>query len=229
MSQLIFQFDTRADYSHDNFLLGENNRAAYDFLGAWPNWPSPVAILVGAPGVGKTYLLQIWQAHAKGLICPVHNLQDGFNPLRYATVPSAVDDADQVAGQIGRERALLHLYNLALQNKQTLLLAAQQHPQHWQLLLPDLASRLRSAMVIEVGQPDETMMRQLYQKLFADRQLVVPGAVIDWLLLRVERSATTAQQVAAVLDAAALEHQRPITVFLARKVLGMEDDGEIQE
>jgi hypothetical protein len=45
-------------------------------------------------------------------------------------------------------------------------------------------------------------------------------------LLRVERSATTAQQVAAALDAAALEQQRPITVFLARKVLGMDEDGE---
>jgi chromosomal replication initiation ATPase DnaA len=226
MAQLVFEFAPQTDYSHDNFLLGENNRAAYDFLHAWPAWPQPTVILVGAPGVGKTHLLQIWQAHSKGMICPVSALQDGFNPLRYATHPSAVDGADQVAGKIGAERALLHLYNLSLQNKQTLLLTAWTHPQHWGLLLPDLSSRLRAAMIIEVAQPDDAMMRQLYQKLFHDRQLVVPDAVIDWLLLRVERSATTAQQVAAALDAAALEQQRPITVFLARKVLGMDEDGE---
>jgi len=223
MGQLIFQFELRPDYSHDNFLLGANNRAAYDFVRAWPNWPVPVVILAGAQGAGKTHLLKIWQAHSGGALCPVQNLQDGFNPLRYSGGPAAVDDADGVAGKIGAERALLHLYNLSLQNKQTLLLAARRHPQHWGLLLPDLASRLRAAFTLEIPQPDDAMMRQLYQKLFADRQLAVPDAVIDWLLLRVERSATTAQQVVAVLDAAALEHQRPITVFLARKVLGVEE------
>lgn len=224
MSQMAFQFDTAPVYSGDNFLIGENNRVAHEIIHAWPNWPVPVVILTGAIGVGKTHLLRLWQSHARALQCPVADMKDDFNPTRFALRPVAVDDADQVTGHIGRERALFHLYNLTLQNKQTLLMTATEHPTRWGLLLPDLASRLRAAMIIDVAEPDEQMMRQLYIKLFADRQLVVPQSVIDWLLARLERSAVTAQHVVAALDQAALEMQKPITIFLARKVLGFKDE-----
>lgn len=224
MSQLTFQFDATPNYSGENFLIGDNNCAAFNVVHAWPNWPAPTVILTGPVGVGKTHLLNLWCAHAKALPCPAGNLQGDFNPTRYVERPIAIDDADQVSAQVGRERALLHLYNLALQNKQTLLMTAERHPQHWGLLLPDLASRLRAAVVVEVREPDEHLMRQLYQKLFADRQLNVPEQVIDWLLLRLDRSAVTAQNTVLALDHAALEHQKPITIWLARKVLGYGDD-----
>lgn len=224
MGQLFFEFAPQPDYSAHQFIVGETNRAAADLVQSWPEWRVPVAMLVGPGGVGKTHLAHIWQAHAGGLFCPAGQLADGFNPIRYAAQPTVVDDAHSVAGKIGAERALLHLYNLCLQNKQTLLMTAAANPQHWGLLLPDLASRLRAAMVVEIRQPDDAMMRQLYAKLFADRQLSVPLPVIDWLLQRIERSATTAGRVVAALDAAALEAQKPISIYLARKVLG--DEGE---
>ena len=224
MGQLIFDFDNQPNYSPDNFLLGANNRAAYSVVDQWPEWPVPVVVLVGPSGVGKTHLLNIWQSRANALLCPVEHLQDGFNPLRYGISPTAIDDVHQIAGNAGAEKAMFHLYNLSQQNKQALLLTATAHPQHWGLLIPDLASRLRAAMVVEIAEPDEVIMRRLYQKLFLDRQLLVPPAVIDWLLLRVERSATTAVKVVVALDAAALEAQRPITIFLARKALGIEDE-----
>ena len=229
MSQMAFEFDAPADYSSANFLVGENNRAAFDALHAWPEWRVPVVILTGAHGVGKTHLLRLWTAHARAGLCAVADLRDDFNPVRHAARPVAVDDADQVSGQIGRERALFHLYNLALQNKQTLLLTAADHPARWGLLLPDLASRLRAAMVIEIAEPDEAVMRQLYMKLFADRQLNVPQSVIDWLLLRMDRSAVTARHTVAALDHAALEEKKPVTIFLARKVLGEDFDEHSDE
>lgn len=228
MSQMIFQFDPAPRYEAANFMVGENNQAAYDAIHAWPNWPAPVVVLVGPVGVGKTHLLQLWRARAEAMECQARELRDDFNPTRYAARPVAVDEADKVSGNIGAERALFHLYNLALQNKQTMLLTAETHPQQWGLLLPDLASRLRAAIVVEVREPDDALMRQLYMKLFADRQLHVPEQVIDWLLARLERSAVTAGHVVAALDHAALEHQKPLSIWLARKALGYNEDEETE-
>jgi len=224
MAQMTFQFDPAPNYSGENFIIADSNRTAYDAVYTWPNWPVPAVILMGPKGVGKTHLLNVWRAHSKASQCRVSDLRDDFNPTRYALQPVALDDADQVTGQIGRERALLHLYNLALQNKQTILLTATSYPQQWGLLLPDLASRLRSAMVIEVAEPNEDLMRQLYAKLFTDRQLQVPASVIDWLLAHTERSALAAQQAAAAIDQTALELQKPITTWLARRALGVGEE-----
>ncbi len=66
-------------------------------------------------------------------------------------------------------------------------------------------------------------------KLFGDRQLVVSASVIDWLLARMERSAVTAQHIVAALDQAALEQQKPISIFLARKILGFNDGDESED
>jgi hypothetical protein len=37
--------------------------------------------------------------------------------------------------------------------------------------LPDLASRLKAATVVEIAEPDEELLAQVMVKLFADRQL----------------------------------------------------------
>ncbi len=226
MAQMTFQFDPAPNYSGDNFIVAGSNRAAYDAVHAWPDWPAPAVILVGPKGVGKTHLLELWSLHTAAAQCRVSDLREDFNPTRYALRPVAIDDADQVTGQIGRERALLHLYNLALQNKQTILMTASSYPQQWGLLLPDLASRLRGVVAVEVAEPDEILMQQLYLKLFADRQLNVPQAVIDWLMTHLERSAVAAQQAVAAIDQTALELQKPVSVWLARRSLGAGEESE---
>ncbi|HRJ13249.1 MAG TPA: DnaA/Hda family protein, partial [Alphaproteobacteria bacterium] len=69
MSQMAFQFDPAPSYTATNFLVSDNNRAAYDAIYAWPNWPAPVVILVGAVGVGKTHLLELWRQRSEAMTC----------------------------------------------------------------------------------------------------------------------------------------------------------------
>ena len=61
-------------------------------------------------------------------------------------------------------------------------------PADWRVGLPDLRSRLRMATPVALGEPDDELLRKVLVKLFADRQLVVEKAVIDYLLVRMERS-----------------------------------------
>jgi chromosomal replication initiation ATPase DnaA len=73
---------------------------------------------------------------------------------------------------------------------------------------------------VAIGAPDDALLGAVLVKLFADRQLQVGPDLILWLLHRIERSFAGAREAVARLDAAALERKRPVTVPLARDVLG---------
>ena len=55
-----------------------------------------------------------------------------------------------------------------------------------------------------LGAPDDDLLRKVLVKLFADRQLVVDKAVIDYLLSRMERSLSAAVALVEALDREAL-------------------------
>ncbi len=51
------------------------------------------------------------------------------------------------------------------------LLAARAPPARWQFGLADLASRLRAITAVEIGPPEDTLLRILLARLLAERQL----------------------------------------------------------
>ena len=83
----------------------------------------------------------------------------------------------------------------------------------------DLLSRLRLAPAIEIGEPDDALIRAVLVKLFLDRQLVVDTSVIEYLAMRIERSLDAARSVVEVLDKEALAAGRPVTRPMAAEVL----------
>ena len=101
------------------------------------------------------------------------------------TTGVALDDADAVRD----ETALLHLLNAAGEACLPILLAARAPPSRWAVRLPDLASRLRAITAVELGPPEDTLLRALLARLLADRQLRPPEALLEWLLRRLPRSA----------------------------------------
>jgi chromosomal replication initiation ATPase DnaA len=85
--------------------------------------------------------------------------------------------------------------------------------------VPDLASRLRAITAVEIGLPEDELLRALLGRLLAERQLRLPEAVREWLVQRLPRSAAALREAVARLDAVALEQHRNITVPFAAAVL----------
>ena len=127
----------------------------------------------------------------------------------------ALDDADAVAD----ETALLHLLNTAGEAGLPILLASPTPPSRWPVRLPDLASRLRAITAVEIGPPEDTLLRTLLARLLAERQLRLPEAVQEWLVRRLPRSASALGEAVGRLDAASLEQRRNITVRFAAVAL----------
>ena len=90
-----------------------------------------------------------------------------------------------------------------------MLIASETDPAHWNVALPDLASRLKALPVARLDPPDDALLRGVLVKLFADRQLAVEEPVISYLMLRMPRSLDAARALVAEIDRLALVEQAP--------------------
>ena len=92
------------------------------------------------------------------------------------------------------------------------------------MALADLGSRLRAALAVGIGLPDDALFGAILIKHFADRQLRVGPEVIAYLVRHIERSFAAAADMAALLDVVTLRDGCAITVPLVHKVLAQQGD-----
>ncbi len=214
--QLILDLPLEPRYAREDFLAAPANLAALRAIDAWPDWPGRMLLIVGPPGAGKTHLGAIWAERAGAARLPGEGLAEADLPRLAAANALLVDDADRVGGG---EAALFHLVNLARESGAFLLLTATSPPDLWGVQKADLLSRLRLAPLVALGEPDEALARAVLVKLFDDRQLRVDPAVIDYVVLRIERSLAAAQAIVAALDREALARGRAVTRPMAATLL----------
>ena len=69
------------------------------------------------------------------------------------------------------------------------------------------------------GQPDDTLLSALFDKLFRDRQLDVAPRVIQYLVTRVERNFHDVTKLVARIDHLSLSRQQAITIPLVSEAM----------
>ena len=220
--QLAFDLPAREAWRREDFFPSPANAAALAAVDDWRNWPGGKLVLTGPKGSGKTHLARLWAAEAGAALLPAADLATADLPALSAHGAVAVEDAETAAGNPQAEAAFFHLHNLVTQSGH-LLVTANRPPRDWGLALPDLASRLQAAALARIEAPDDALLSAVLIKLFADRQITVPPALIPYLVARMERSIDAARALVAALDARALAEGRPITRQLAADLLGSTD------
>ncbi|MGE0652502.1 MAG: DnaA/Hda family protein [Alphaproteobacteria bacterium] len=219
-SQFALPFGHRPSLGGTDFLVSSCNSDAVAWIDRWPDWPGPVLALVGPPASGKTHLASVFAARTGAVWVDLGQLAASAPAeLAASASPLIIDDAHSVAGNVGGERALFHLINYLAGQTGRLLLGGGLAPARWNVRLPDLASRLNTLPVAEIGPPDDELMAALVVKLFADRQLQVGMDVVLFMVARMERSFEAASALVAAIDARALESRREVTVPLVREVM----------
>ena len=93
-------------------------------------------------------------------------------------------------------------------------------PSQWAVALPDMRSRFDALVAFPLWSPDDALLEGLARKLFADRQVTVPDAVISRMLVFLERSPAAVRDFVARADAKALSEARPVNLSLLREMLG---------
>ncbi|MDB5556208.1 MAG: replication initiation ATPase protein [Rhizobium sp.] len=213
--QLPLDLRHDAATGRDDLVISDPVSAAASIIDRWPDWASPVVIITGPEGSGKSHLAQVWRR--KSGAKPVRPVAGSGAIEAAGEGPVLIEDADRESFD---ETELFHLINAVRSAGTSLLITARSWPLAWGVKLPDLVSRLKAATTVEIGAPDDMLLSQILVKLFADRQLHVDDKLVAYIVSRMERSLAAAQTIVERLDTLGLSRGTRISRALAAEVMG---------
>ena len=217
--QMALDLPTRTLFGRQDFFVAPCNREAVTLIDGIPNGFSG-ALIYGPHGSGKTHLAHLFADKAfrmSGKNAVFKTSQD----LREADVGEIFQTSPYVvienAGVNDDETALFHLLNGARDAGGFVLLTSETPYTRWDVTLPDLRSRLSALPVVGLGLPDDTVMRAVTLKLFADRQLDVSPDAVDYILKNVDRSFSAVCSLVDAADKLSLAEKKQISIPLLRR------------
>ncbi len=189
--------------SRDDFLPAPCNAAALGLVEGWPDWPAKTVALIGPPGAGKSHLGSIWADIAGARRVAARDLAGIVPADALATGALLLEDAGHAPP---KSRCSISSMPRARRTPSC------SSPRGGAGLLgrrpqgPRLAAEGLARFALE--EPEDALLRAVLVKLFADRQLVVDGDIVEYLARRMERSLDAARRLVAELDREALEDGR---------------------
>lgn len=224
MKQLCLDFQVNPAYTLQDFYPSEESVQILKMFEDFSAWESHCLIIYGDAGCGKTHLCHIFRAMAEDK-SKNNALIAEATDLTIEKVPEMLKSARYIAvdnvHNLKNEQALFHLFNFTKENQARLLLTAVTKPSAWGLKLPDLISRLNTAVTMQIPNPTDEMMAAVLVKMFADRQIFISEEALDYLLTRTERSFDALRTVVQKADALSLSEKKGVTIPLLKKALGL--------
>ena len=193
--QIPFDLAPPKAMSFDNFLTSECNQKILVHIKDWRNWPSPILLLIGESGTGKTHLGQAFSAQGDKT--------------------KVIDDIEKCD-----EGELFSIMNLALTGEiDALLLTAKTYPDKMTIAMPDLRSRLKNAPILELLDPDDELLEGITRRLFEDGGRVVSKDVVTYIVSRTARTVPALQRLVERLERQAQSDKSDMTkAFVSRHI-----------
>lgn len=227
-SQLTLGIKLRDDARFGNFHGARNAEAAGRLSAALrTDDPLPV-VLCGDEDTGKSHLLQAVchdaEARHESAICISMDelLPSGAGALasleQFPLV--ALDDLDRVIGDPQWEEALFHLYNRVADRGHRLLVSMREPPAVAGFVLPDLQSRLRHGLLIQLGTYRDDDRLRILQARAEQRGLDLSDEVVGFIMRRAPRRLGDLLAILDRLDDNSLQAQRRLTIPFVKSVMG---------
>jgi len=226
-TQLTLRLTPQEIYRLDNYYFSqaEINQALNEFCDLQS---MDFVYLWGEVGMGKSHLL---------IACAEKVQQAGFNVI-YLSLAELIatsepevlqsieqpdllclDGIDVVVGHKAWEEALFHCFNRVRSSGGKLLMAATKNPANIEFSLPDLVSRLATALVYQLPvMTDEAKQKALIIQA-QSRGLILSEEVAQHLLRHYGREMNELMAVLQKLDDASLAEKRRLTIPFVSQVL----------
>lgn len=229
IKQLPLDISVNEEATFDEFCWNGNELLKSQLFSALTAGTDRQLHIWGNIGSGKSHLLQACCQYVANVTKPTIylplNLLKDTSPEILEGIDDyfliCLDDIDSIAGNKGWEEALFHLYNKIRDNNKTILLTTSKViPQHLNLILPDLRSRLAWGLVLHLQELNDEDKVIALQNLGNKRGFNLSEIVCHYLLTRHTRNMLDLRTLLDRLDKESLIAQRKITIPFVKSVLG---------
>ncbi len=223
MKQLVLDITADGPPTFDNFVAGANAELieTLRMLATRRHaLPSPHLYLWGMPGSGRSHLLRAAVGLTEACGYPAHyflakDIGDCLPETANALI--AVDDIEALAP--AAQIALFNAFNRSHENAQSLVMAGEVSALGLTVMREDLRTRIGQSLLFEVRELDDPSRAAILASLARRRGLVLADGLIEFLLRHARRDLPSLVGIFDALDAASLEHKRPITLPLLRRLM----------
>lgn len=218
--QLALDIRPRAPQSFETYVAGANAELVFRLRALATPQCFDAIYLWGLPGSGRSHLLAATGAAALDHERPVNLVNAAEAGAEMKLPPGGlliVDDAEALSDVA--QIALFRAFNTARLIGLGLLVAGAEPPARL-ALREDLRTRIGAALIYEVKPLTDAEKAESLVRHAAGRGLRLGAGVVDYLLRRMPRDLPSLLALIDALDRASLERQRPLTIPLAREVLG---------
>ncbi len=228
-----------ARYTFETFIVGSNNRLAYESCQAVSDRPASAynpLFLYGGVGLGKTHLLhsignRVVQKGLQALYVTSEQFTNGLiNSIRTGATEEfreryrrtdvlLIDDIHFIAGKERTQEEFFHTFNALLAADKQIVLSSDRSPRAISTLEDRLRSRFAGGLIADIQPPDyETRLAILRAK--AERAgAVVSAAVLELIAQQVQDNIRELEGALIRVIAYAQILQVPIDVETAAKAL----------
>ena len=212
--QLLLNLRTFPSMGREEYIVSSINKDAVIWLDVWPNWPSLGFIVCGPTGSGKSHLASALQTLSNGFIIEAKNLEESKLETLSENKCLIIEDIHKIKS----EKLLLHIYNLMAERKNYLMLTSNLPISNIDFKLLDLKSRILSMPQINIGLPDDELLKNLLIKQFADKGVVIDFEVINYLIKRIDRSFESTIKMVSKINTLSLEKSKKITIPFLKNI-----------
>jgi chromosomal replication initiator protein len=226
-------------YTFESFVVGSGNRMAHAAAMSVAEFPpdryNPL-FLYGGSGLGKTHLLHAigHAARKHGMTCVYVTSEAFVNELITAIRAQAteafrqkyrhvdmllMDDAQFIAGKESTQEEFFHTFNTLHSANKQIVLTSDRAPKSMVTLEDRLRSRFEWGLMADIAPPDYETRVAILQQKSAQRNLVMPSEVIEFVAKQVQSNVRELEGALNRLFATAELTGRPLSVQLARDTL----------
>ena len=221
--QLPLPFTLLEDFNFESFIATENQL----IVESLKKPDEPFIFLWGSLGTGKTHLLQStcqYQTQlggtasylpSKELTNTSPQLLDGLANIDLI----CIDDIESLYGKPYWEEALFNLFNQIRQVGGRLVVSSTVSPQHAEITLDDLKSRLNSGLPLNLSTLSDESILQALQSRAQKIGLELNRETANYLITHFPRDLHTLWSLLNQLDQASLAAQRKLTIPFLKAAL----------
>ncbi len=229
-------------YTFENYCDSMSNRVARSIGEAIANDPkcktfNPLFVF-GAPGVGKTHLIQAIGIRIKETIPSSRVLYitarlfesqfttavrsgkiNDFINFYQSIDTLIIDDIQDLIGKQSTQNTFFHIFNHLILNHKQIILASDCCPSKMEGMERRLISRFTMGMTAELESPDYNLRKEVLRQKAEQDGLELPEEVVDYIASNVTDSIRELEGIVVSITAHAAILNVDINLDLARKVL----------